>query len=175
MSVKYVKGKEADARQIVKSEMETLFPELPFYLRDFDELLLMNKGILSWKSIEQVFIFFSVLAVLVAILGITGLIIFSTRRRIKEIGIRKVLGADTSEIYKLLAADIFISLVISLIFAIPSALIIYKILPGAYKEPLSLWSFIEAVLIVISVTVITVTIIISGVIRRNPVEALRYE
>lgn len=175
MSVKYVRGKETDVRRIVKSEMEALFPELPLYLRDFDELLVMNKGILSWKSVEQVFIFFSVLAVLIAVLGITGLLIFSTKRRIKEIGIRKVLGAYTSEIYKLLAADIIKSLAVSVYFAFPSAFIFYRMMPGAYKEPLSLWCFISAILIVALVTVITTTVIISGVIRRNPVEALRYE
>jgi putative ABC transport system permease protein len=175
MSVKYVKGKEADARKIVKSEMDALFPELPLYLRDFDELLVMNKGILSWKSVEKVFIFFSVLAVLIAVLGITGLLIFSTRRRIKEIGIRKVLGADTSVIYKLLAADIMKSLTVSVFFAFPLAFIIYRMLPGGYKEPLSLWCFISSFLIVTLVTVITTMVIISGVIRRNPVEALRYE
>ena len=88
---------------------------------------------------------------------------------------RKVLGASVPEIYRMLSAEILRLMGLSLLIAFPSAALVYNLLPGAYKEPLSSWVFIWSLAIVLVISVITITANVMNVIRRNPVEALRYE
>jgi putative ABC transport system permease protein len=175
MSVKYAVGNEAKVRSILSTEMESLAANEPFEFRDFNELLINDIGVKAFKFIERVFIFFSLVAILIAALGLAGLVAFSTRQRTKEIGVRKVMGASVPEIYRMLSTEILWLMALSLLIAFPAAAMVYNLLPGAYKEPLSPWCFIWTLIIVLTISVITITINILNVIRRNPVEALRYE
>jgi len=175
MSVKYINGKGAAVKSILNTEMEALLPTESFEFRDFDELLINDIGVQAFKFIERVFIFFSLVAILIASMGLAGLVAFSTRQRTKEIGMRKVLGASVAEIYRMLSVEILKLMGLSLLIAFPSAAMVYNLLPGAYKESLSPWVFIWALIIVLLISVVTITLNVMNVIRRNPVEALRYE
>ncbi|MBU2555727.1 MAG: ABC transporter permease [Bacteroidetes bacterium] len=120
---------------------------------------------------------FSVLAILIACLGLLSLAAFIAEQRTKEIGIRKVVGAKIGEILLALNNKFMKWVAIAFIIATPIA---YYIMNNwlenfAYKTTLSWWVFALAGVAALIVSLVTVTWISWKVATRNPVEALRYE
>jgi len=119
----------------------------------------------------------SVIAIVIASLGLLGLSLFMSRQRTKEIGIRKVNGAKISEIMAMLNKDFVIWVVIAFVIAIPIAYYaMNKWLENfAYKTELSWWIFALAGLLALGIALLTVSWQSWKAATRNPVEALRYE
>jgi putative ABC transport system permease protein len=126
---------------------------------------------------KQVVSIFSVLAIVIACLGLLALAAFIAEQRTKEIGVRKVNGARVSEIMLVLNRDFMNWVGIAFIIAIPGAwyLLHNWIVNFAYRTTLSWWIFALAGLAALILTIITVTWISWRAATRNPVEALRYE
>jgi putative ABC transport system permease protein len=120
---------------------------------------------------------FAMLAIIISVMGILGMAFFSTDRRTKEIGIRKVTGAETSEILFLLNRDFVKWVLVAFVIATPVAIIVlHKWLQNfAYKTTLSWWIFALAGLSATLIAVIAVSLQSWRASNRNPVEALRYE
>ncbi len=126
---------------------------------------------------RTIFSYFMVLAITICILGLFGLSLFVMERRIKEIGVRKVNGARTSEVLALLNREFIKWVIIAFIFATPLAwYLMNKWLENfAYKAELSWWIFALAGLLALGISLLTVSWQSWRAARRNPVEALRYE
>ncbi len=126
---------------------------------------------------SKLFTIFSIIAIFIAILGLLGLSIYSTSQKIKEIGIRKVLGATGFSIYHLLVKEILILITVSCVLAIPVAYFVMdKWLDGyAFKITPSWWIYIFPVFVIISVSLATITRIIIRAINTNPARILRFE
>jgi putative ABC transport system permease protein len=126
---------------------------------------------------ERVFISFSLMAIIVACLGLFGLITFATQQKRKEIGVRKVNGARISEIVMLLDKVIIKWVFISFVIATPlSWYAMHKWLENfAYKIELSWWIFALAGLMALAIALLTVSWQSWKAATRNPIEALRYE
>ncbi|MFA6400208.1 MAG: FtsX-like permease family protein [Salinivirgaceae bacterium] len=120
---------------------------------------------------------FAFIAVFLSCLGLYGKIEFSSRSRIKEIGIRKVNGAKISEIIALLNKDFIQWVVIAFGISIPIAwYAMTKWLQNfAYKTELSWWIFALSGIIALGIAMLTVSWQSWKAASRNPVEALRYE
>jgi len=120
---------------------------------------------------------FAILAIIISCLGILGLAEFSIKKRIKEIGIRKVNGAKVSEILTMLIKDFVKWVVIAFVIACPIAYYaMHKWLENfAYKTELSWWIFALAGLLALGIALLTVSWQSWKAATRNPVEALRYE
>ena len=127
--------------------------------------------------IGKILRFASIFAVLIACLGLFGLATFDTERRIKEIGIRKVLGASVFRIAFLLSKDFLGIVLIANVLAWPIAYYFgRKWLQGfAYRPQVTLWIPIGAALISIVIAVLTVNIKTILAARANPLDTLRYE
>ena len=125
----------------------------------------------------KIFIGFSFLAIVVALLGLFGLAEFITEERVKEIGVRKVNGAKVSEILSMLNKDVVKWVVVAFIVASPVAYYtMNKWLENfAYKTTLSWWIFALAGLLALGIALLTVSRQSWRAATRNPVEALRYE
>ena len=125
----------------------------------------------------KIFISFSFLAIVVALLGLFGLAEYITEERIKEIGVRKVNGAKVSEILSMLNKDVVKWVVIAFIVASPVAYYtMNKWLENfAYKTILSWWLFALAGLLALGIALLTVSRQSWRAATRNPIEALRYE
>ena len=127
-----------------------------------------------WNDIVK---YTSVLAVLITCLGIFGLTSIALSRRIKEIGIRKVLGASVSQIYSLVLKDFLLLVVIANAFAWPVA---YLIMRGwlndfAYRADLGVLPFLLAGGLSLGIALLTLSFQSLRAASANPVDSLRYE
>ncbi|NLA49829.1 MAG: FtsX-like permease family protein, partial [Bacteroidales bacterium] len=129
------------------------------------------------RVIGTMFGWFTLLAILISCLGLIGLSAFTTVQRTKEIGIRKVNGARSSEVFSLLLKDYLKLILISFLIATPVAWFAMKTwLQGfAYRINISWWMFALSLIIVIVLTILTVGIQSYKASSRNPIDALRYE
>jgi putative ABC transport system permease protein len=120
---------------------------------------------------------FAVLAIVIACLGLFGLITFAAEQRTREIGIRKVLGAGVSTIVTLIARDFLGLVVVASIIAFPIAFwaMSHWLLGFAYRIDISWWIFAGAGLLAILIAAATVSYQAIRAALMNPVESLRTE
>jgi len=120
---------------------------------------------------------FSLLAVFVTGLGIFGVSAFMALQRTKEIGIRKVLGATTSEILTLLFRDFFVVIFIALIVSWPLTYlgILQWLQAFANRMPVSILLFLVPLALVILATMLTISANILRAATANPVDSIKHE
>ena len=119
--------------------------------------------------------YFAGLAVLISCLGLFGLVSFTAERRLKEIGIRKVLGSSVFRIVFLLSGDFTKTVLISILVALPLSYFLshYWLESFAYKTPLEWWYFVAAGLIALCIAWLTVSVQAFKAARVNPVKCLK--
>ncbi|NOW96690.1 ABC transporter permease [Mucilaginibacter sp. SG564] len=120
---------------------------------------------------------FAFLAVFISCLGLLGLAMFTAEQRVKEIGIRKVLGASISSLFTLLSSEFLILVVIALLIASPIAWYATgKWLQGfAYRTPVQWWMFALSGVIIVFIALITVSFQSVKAALINPIKSLRSE
>lgn len=125
----------------------------------------------------KIILFFTVVSILIAMIGLFALTSFLAQQRVKEIGIRKVLGASVQNITALLSKDFIRLVVVAIFMAMPLAWwALHKWLEAfAYRIPLQGWMFLLAGFITLALTVLTVSIQAIRSARANPVKNLRTE
>ncbi len=126
---------------------------------------------------NHVAICFSILAIMVACMGVLGLTAFMAEQRTKEIGIRKVMGANINNIVSLFTNDYLKLLLISLVIAIPVAWWLGNnyLNDFAYRTSMSWWMFAVASLITIIITIFTVCLQAVKAAMANPVKSIKAE
>ena len=117
------------------------------------------------------------ITIFISCLGLLGLAIFSTERRTREIGIRKVLGATVSRIALMLCRDIVLLILIALLIASPLALYFMNgwLRSFAYRTALSGWMIVAAGTAAIGIALLTVGFQSMKAAMANPVKSLRTE
>ncbi|MGB3617561.1 MAG: ABC transporter permease [Catalinimonas sp.] len=120
---------------------------------------------------------FAGLTLLIAALGLLGLVSYTTAQRTREIGVRKVLGAETSDVITLIAKDFVILIGVALLIALPLAgWLSHRWLEDfVYRTDLRWTTFAAAALVTLLLTLITVSYHTVRAARSNPVRALRAE
>ncbi len=120
---------------------------------------------------------FSFLAIVLAVMGLFGIVLITISRRIKEIGIRKVNGANAREVVEMLNIDFLKWVIFGFVVAIPlSWYAMHEWLKNfAYQTNISWWIFAVAGTLALIIAIITVTSQSYRAANQNPVEALRYE
>ena len=161
--------------QKVGETFHTVFPQNPFEYFFLDDDF--AKQYEADQRFGQIFGLFAGLAIFVACLGLLGLAAYIAAQRTKEIGIRKVLGASTSQILTLLSRQFVILVLIASVIAIPLAIWgAQKWLEGyAFTMDLGIWLFVLPVLMVILIAIGTVVWQTLKTAKANPIEALKYE
>jgi putative ABC transport system permease protein len=159
----------------VKKTFKSFDPGLPidfhFLDNDYDNLYRTE------RRMGKIFGYFSLLAILISCLGLIGLSSFMTQRRTKEIGIRKINGAKSVEIFSLISKEYILWVMISIIIACPIAwFVMNKWLQNfAYRVSIGWWIFALAGVIALLIALLTVSWQAYRAASKNPVEALRYE
>jgi putative ABC transport system permease protein len=161
--------------ELIKQRYAQFFPGNPFEFFFLDDYF--NQQYKSDELLGKVIGIFSLLAIFVTCLGIFGMSAFMAIQRTKEIGIRKVLGATTGSILKLLMKDFLVLIGLSLIIAWPFAFwgIQEWISTFAYRMPWNIFLFLFPLVIVFAVTALTVSSNILKAALANPVDSIKHE
>lgn len=166
------------AKSIISSmqaRWKNLAPEQPFNYTfmdaDFDKMYH------SEQQTGRLFIAFAALAILIACLGLYGLVSYAAEQRMKEIGVRKVLGASIGSIVSLLSKDFARLIFISMVIAFPIAYwSMHKWLQSfAYRISLGWWIFLTAGIIAVVIAFATISYQAIKAARMNPVKSLKTE
>jgi putative ABC transport system permease protein len=137
----------------------------------------LNKLYQADQRLGQIFGYFSMLAILIACLGMFGLSSFAVEQRTKEIGVRKVLGASVSKIILLVSKDFTKLVVVAFIVAAPVGyLIINRWLQNfAYRVEIDVWTFVLVGFMALIIALVVVSYHSIKAALTNPVNTLRYE
>lgn len=129
------------------------------------------------KRTQQLFYIFTMLSIVINILGLVGLLSFMVEQKTKEIGIRKVLGATLADISFILSKDFLRLIVIAFLIAAPLAWFLMNqwLQNFAYRTSISWWVFAASVLAAVAVTCLAVGYQTLKAAMANPVKALRSE
>jgi len=175
-SVNFTPGKEKKAMEIVKQEFEQFFPEDAFEFRNIQFLTSNEGAVKAFLGFRKIIGLTAILTIIISSIGLFGLILFLTQRKMKEVGIRRVLGFSFGSLYLTLSSEIIMLLFVSVVLAWPAAYYVYKILPaGANKYNLQIWEFIIATFIILLVALGTISYQIIRSLRVRPVDILKDE
>jgi putative ABC transport system permease protein len=173
--IKLRPGPSAAALQYIEKTFRSLFPTSPYsYIFKDQENFANYAAEEKWK---QIILFGSVLTIFISCIGLFGLSVFAAERRLKEIGIRKVLGASVGSVAASLSLDFMKLVGLALVFSIPFAwYAASKWLENyPYRVGLGGWMFAAAGVVVVLIAVVTVSFQAVKAGRENPVNSLRSE
>jgi len=159
----------------IKNKWQTMASGQPFDYSFMDEQF--NNLYTSEQKTGQIFITFALLAIVIACLGLFGLVTYAAEQRTKEIGIRKVLGANVANIVAMISKDFLKLVFIAFLFAFPLAWwAMNKWLQDfAYRVNMGWWIFFIAGAVAILIALLTVCFQAIKAAMANPVKSLRTE
>ncbi|WP_436488380.1 ABC transporter permease [Chitinophaga sp. ARDCPP14] len=136
-----------------------------------------NRLYIAEQRTGRIFISFAILAVLIASLGVFGLITYAAEQRTREIGIRKVLGASVTGIVAMLSKDFLKLVLVAVVIASPLAWYVMSrwLQNFAYQVKMSWTTFVLAAFIAIAITILTVSYRAIRAATANPVNSLKAE
>ncbi|MCP4725583.1 MAG: FtsX-like permease family protein [bacterium] len=164
------------AIEYLEQEWSELYPNTLFD-HEFYNVDIEGGSVIGSKISFQIGSFISVLAIMIASLGLLGITMYNVQTRIKEIGIRKTLGASVNSIISLLSKDYLLLVAISFVLVTPLTIYIHDlVLQGlANKSELGIFDFIIGISIMMVVSGITILSQLIKAVHVNPADTLRYE
>ena len=175
MVIRLQAGDIPAAIEAVESTWQRVIPAYPFDYhfvdQDIDE---MYRG---WKDMGTLLNYFTILAILIASLGLFGLASFTAEQRTREIGVRKVLGASVGQLVLLISREFAKWVVLANLIAWPIAYyVMNNWLQGFdYRISLSWWIFVASGILALVIALLTVSYQSIRAALANPVDALKYE
>lgn len=159
----------------IEKKWKIFYPDWVFDYHFVDERV--RQYYESEKRIFQLMSYFAFLAIFVAWLGLFGLVSFTTKRRVKEISIRKVLGAPDASIFVLLSRELLWGILLANVAAWPIAWFALNrwLQNFAYRISLSWWLFILGGIAVLTISLLTMSWQTLRAARTNPADSLKYE
>lgn len=175
LHIKIAHDNKQETLRFLKEKYETMRPDRVFTYQFFSDALRENYARETQQS--RMFLIFTILAIIIAMMGVFGLVALSTQQRTKEIGVRKVIGAHADRIVKMFCLEYLKWLGIAFVIACPLGyLFMIRWLSNfAYQTPISWWLFPLAGLIILAITMGTVVLQTYRTASQNPVNSLRYE
>ncbi len=173
-----IRYKAADTKQLIASVEELWRKTFPGY--DFNYFFLdddFEKHYRAEERLATVFAFFAGVTIFIAVAGLLGLVSFMVGARTKEIGVRKVLGADVLSITSLLSKEFVVLVCVATLIAFPLAWYAADqwLQHFATRVEVNPLLFLLALLIAVAVTLITISFQTIRAAMANPIQSLRYE
>ena len=168
-------GNPQDAIQIMEKMWKETNPNVPFEYHFLDEVY--DAQYKAEMNARNVLSYALLITFIISAAGLFAIAFYSTQRRVKEIGIRKINGAKVTDLLLLLNKDVVVWVAISFLIACPIAYIfLYNWLEGfVVKTPLSLWVFLLAGALSALVALVTVSYQTWRTATTNPIESLKTE
>ncbi len=159
----------------IESKWEKSAPDMPFLHSFLDDSF--NEMYRAEQRIGKVAIIFAFLTILIACLGLFGLVTYMIEQRIKEIGIRKVLGANVASIVGILSMDFLKLVFISIFIGSPIAYFAmnYWLRDFASRIDIAWWVFVLAGFSAITIAILTVIFQATKAALSNPLKSLKTE
>jgi putative ABC transport system permease protein len=159
----------------IKDLFEHQFPGNPFAWYFLDEHA--NQVYIHETAARNQIVLFTVLAILIACLGLLGMISNKVMEKTKEIGIRKVLGAELHQVTQILLSTTVKQVALATVIGIPVAYYLTQQYLQKFSERVNLqwWHFVLPIVILVLIMMATITSVLWKAARSNPVEALKYE
>ncbi len=175
IAVKLQAGKEMQTIAVLEEVYHEFNAGLPFQFKFLDDEY--NELYQSELQVASLSTYFASIAIVISCLGLFGLTTFMTQRRIKEIGIRKVLGSSRIRIVTLLGGNVLKMLVMAMVISIPVAMhLLGKWLENfAYRIDLSVWFFVMGILVTVVIACFTIGFETWKAASVNPVECIKDE
>jgi len=173
--IKTAPGRTTEALAAAHTVWSQFVPNQPFDYTFLDETF--DNLYKTDVRTANLILIFSIIAIFISCLGLLGLAAFTARQRVREIGIRKILGATVVNIVTLLSRDFIRLVLISVCMAMPIAWwTMHGWLEGfAYHIPLSPWAFVGAGVLALGIALLTVATQSIRAATSNPVKSLRQE
>lgn len=167
-------GKAAQVEAVLEQTWKQFFPEVPF--TSYAQIDVFEGFYTSIQNVARNIGYLALFALLVSCMGLFGVASQKAARHLKEVGVRKVMGASPASVVFLVNRGFLGILAVASIIATPLCYVILKILLGMAPAelPLALWPFIIANLVLFSVASIALVSQIRRLVRVNPAEILRY-
>jgi putative ABC transport system permease protein len=173
--VRVGRSKVSQALSHIKTVFRRFDAATPFEYRFLDENF--SRQYAAEERQGRLLLIFTVLAILIACMGLFGLVTFSVGQRTKEIGVRKVLGASVTGIVLLVSKELIKPVLIGILISTPLTwYAMHRWLEGfAYHVHISIWIFLAAGLLAVIIAMITVGWKAMRAAQDNPVKSLRTE
>lgn len=175
ITIRYAPGKDKEVIQYVENTWNDHFPDVQFtysFIQDY-----LTTFYKAEEKLQILLLIFTLLAIVIACLGLFGLAIFIAQQRIKEIGVRKAMGASISNIVFLLSKSFSKWVIIANILAWPLAWYFLNewLSTFQYRIKLDFWLFVISGLLALIIALLTIMYRSYKAASRNPVDSLRYE
>lgn len=175
ISIRMNTKKIMETMKDIEDTWSQILPGIPFEYTFMDDLY--NEMYKNEERTGDVFTIFSILALFIACLGLIGLTSFTLEQRVKEIGVRKVLGASIQLLVVKLSSEFTWWIVFANLIAWPVAYIILNewLSNFAYRIDIQLWMFLAAGIGALFISLLTVSVQSFKAASRNPVDSLKCE
>lgn len=172
--IKVAKGEISDALAALNGAMEQ-FSDVPLEYHFLDQAL--EKGYQGDRRVQQLAFVFGILALIISCLGLIGLATFTANQRIREIAVRKVLGASVSSLFRLLSNDYFKLIFFAFVIAVPVVWILSRkwLETFAYHIEVHWWMFAFSAALVAVIALMAIGQQLIRASMSNPVKSLRTE
>ena len=177
LAIRTAPGDLEKVRSDLEKSWKEQFPELPFDSQYQEDIVLDNERTVH-TLFQKIFFFLTVLGVLLSVSGIFALSSLNISKRIKEIGIRKILGASVKQIVMLINREFVIILSVSAVLGIGGSIFLTDTILGSMYEshiPIGVIPVLAGALIVFGVGLLTTTSTILRAATSDPVNSLRSE
>lgn len=175
LSISLLNENTQDNIEILRSKWNELFPEKTFEFYFVDEQL--NQQYQNFQNFGRIISSFTIVAMLISCLGVYGLILFVVQRKVKEIGVRKVLGATISSILRLIFVEFAWLILIAFVLAVPfSYYLISRWFENfVYHTAIDPFTYLLSLGVVLFIVIVTIVYNAVKAASANPVSVLRSE
>jgi len=177
-SVLSIRFNNPDVQEVVKqigTDWSGIFPEKAFEYRFLDEQL--NDQYSNYRDFGTIIQTFAIIAILIACLGVYGLVLFTVQRKVKEIGVRKVLGASIGNVLILIYRDFAWLILIGFVLAVPASYYLLNqwLTNFIYHTAIDVVTYGLSFFLIVMVVSLTISYQAIRAARANPVTSLRSE
>lgn len=180
LHIKIAPEHRQETLKFIQQKYEEMAVQDDLFVKDFSYQFFsdaLNKNYAKEQQQSRMLLFFTVLAIVIAMLGVFGLVALSTTQRTKEIGIRKVNGAHSDRIVRMFCREYLRWVGVAFVIACPLGYFFMHrwLSEFAYQTAISWWLFVSSGAVIAGITLLTVFGQTWRKASQNPVESLRYE